>query len=385
LNTQTQRFSGRTAEEAVLNAIDALGEDAEVVDARRVKRPGLLGVLGGEVVVVTARPRGASAGASSSAKRRGRTTPDAGRRAGKGRKLAKGRAPAAAPTTDVAARRFRRSLRAAMDDTGAVGPDDEWYRDLPDQPIADAATDHRPGDRFDGGVLDLTDEQSGPGLDLRDRRAAPLRDRRAAPRGARLPERFTDDDLAPLPPPPPGVVARAILSLDAPPPLPNGIAVAANPAVIDLRSHARQRARNASLAPPPPPPPPPPQQPVPERTGSVVDLIRQADRAGARVQWSRANLRAIGVPERVLEYLPATDPVSDTIWTMAFETAVWWTLRKHRPRTNLVVDGYGAEGAMALLEAVLEGHVIRYLHLGERSVDATPREIAKAVRSCLPR
>jgi hypothetical protein len=117
----------------------------------------------------------------------------------------------------------------------------------------------------------------------------------------------------------------------------------------------------------------------------VVDLIQQADRTGARVQWSRANLRAIGVPERVLQYLPATDPVSDAIWTMAFETAVWWTLRKHRPRTNLVVDGYGAEGAMALLEAVLEGHVIRYLHLGERSVDATPRELAKAVRSCLPR
>ena len=75
----------------------------------------------------------------------------------------------------------------------------------------------------------------------------------------------------------------------------------------------------------------------------------------------------------------------DTVWTMALETAIWWTLRKHRPKANLVVDGYGPEGAMALLEAVLAGHVIRSLHLGDRSVDATPHELAKAVRSCLPR
>jgi hypothetical protein len=301
-------FRGRTAEEAVLSAIAALGEDAEVVDARRVRRAGVLGLFAGEHVEVTARPRGG------------------------------------APST------FERTLHRAIDDRAM-------------NPIVD-----------DGVVVDL-------------REPAPATTGGDAPRASRLPARFGDDDLVPLPDPPAGTEARAILSLAPPPPLPAGIAVAANPAVIDLRSHAQNRARAARLAPPPPPPPPPPQ-PRPARSPSVIDLIAGrdgSDRETSTVRWGRAELRAIGVPQVVLDHLPVADPVSDTLWTMALETAIWWALRKHRPRTNLVVDGYGAEGAMALLEAVVEGHVIRYLHLGERSVDATPQELAKAVRSCLPR
>jgi hypothetical protein len=294
LSAKPQRFRGRTAEEAVLHAIEALGEDAEVVDARRVRRSGVLGLLAGEHVEVTARPRGGEAA-------------------------------------------FGRALDAAMD-----------------EPV----------------VLDLRDTVAEHGV------ADP-----PTPPASRLPARFGDDDLAPLPAPPPGVEARATLTLAPPPPLPAGIAVAANPAVIDLRSHARNRARAASLA---PPPPPPPQPPLPAAAApSVVDLLARRDTVSVR--WGRAELRAIGVPEPVLDHLPRIDPLSDALWTMALETAIWWTLRKHRPRTNLVVDGYGPEGAMALLEAVVGGHVIRYLHLGDRSVDASPRELAKAVRSCLPR
>jgi hypothetical protein len=313
-------FTGRTAEEAVLNAIETLGEDAEVVDARRVRRSGVLGLFAGEHVEVTARPRGG------------------------------------APTA------FQQTLHTVMD-----GPPRGAVR----MTIDDHVDEH---DHDDDEVV----------VDLRD--SASRSTGRIVSRASRLPTRFSDDDFVPLPDPADGTEARAILSLAPAPPLPTGIAVAANPAVIDLRSHAQNRARAAKLA--PPPPPPPPQQPLPARSQSVVDLISNRDGAhsdASKVRWGRTELRSIGVPQAVLDQLPAVDPVTDTLWTMAFETAIWWTLRKHRPRTNLVVDGYGAEGAMALLEAVIEGHVIRYLHLGERSVDATPHELAKAVRSCLPR
>ena len=54
--------------------------------------------------------------------------------------------------------------------------------------------------------------------------------------------------------------------------------------------------------------PTPPQQPLREQNRSVIDLI---GRSGTdTVRWSRDELRTIGVPERVLQYLPATDPVS---------------------------------------------------------------------------
>jgi hypothetical protein len=343
-------FRGRTAEEAVLTAIAALGEDAEVVDARRVRRAGVLGLFAGEHVEVTARPRGG------------------------------------APST------FERTLHRAIDDRARdhIAMDgtvvDDRLVDL--RGVDLRGVDLRDVDLRDVDLRDV--DLRGVdlrGVDLRD--DVDLRDgarARDTPPTSRLPARFGDDDLVPLPDPPAGTEARAILSLAPPPPLPAGIAVAANPAVIDLRSHAQNRARAAQLA--PPPPPPPPQQPRPARARSVVDLISGGDgsnRETSTVRWGRAELRAIAVPQVVLDHLPVADPVSDALWTMALETAIWWALRKHRPRTNLVVDGYGAEGAMALLEAVVEGHVIRYLHLGERSVDATPQELAKAVRSCLPR
>jgi hypothetical protein len=332
LNTQAQRFSAKTAEEAVLAAIEALGEDAVVVEAKRVKRGGMLGRFGGEHVEVIARPRRASGAVAPPRREEPR--------------------PAPAPS-------FQGSLRRALSSR---------------KELERLAAEAREADTF----VDLTDHGSGDDIDLRTdgehRRGA------EPPRASRLPARFTDDDLAPLPAPVAGEAPAAVLTLAAPPPVPAGIAVAANPAVIDLRSHAEQRTRAATLA---PPPPPPPQQPVPTRSQSVIDRIATPDRTPVR--WGRAELRAIGVPQPVLDELPKDDPVSDTVWSMALETAIWWTLRKHRPRTSLVVDGYGPEGAMALLEAVLEGHVIRYLHLGDRSVEANPRELAKAVRSCLPR
>jgi hypothetical protein len=295
-----------------------------------VRRSGVLGLFAGEHVEVTARPRGG------------------------------------APTV------FQQTLHTVMDGQSRGAARMTIDRDVDVHDVDDHDHDHDHGDHDDV-VVDLRDRASGS-------------TGRIVSRASRLPARFSDDDFVPLPEPPDGTEARAILSLAPAPSLPNGIAVAANPAVIDLRSHAQNRARAAKLA--PPPPPPPPQQPLPARSQSVVDLISNRDGANpdaAKVRWGRAELRSIGVPQTVLDQLPAVDPVTDTLWTMAFETAIWWTLRKHRPRTNLVVDGYGAEGAMALLEAVVEGHVIRYLHLGERSVDATPHELAKAVRSCLPR
>jgi hypothetical protein len=379
LNTQVQRFSGRTAEEAVLNAIEALGEDAVVVEAKRVRRAGVFGLFAAEHVEVTARPKRASrpAAARSKARRpepaRAAGTPEAAP-AGRVSRRRRKAAAAGATTSAAEAPSFERSLLTALAPTPTV---------FADEYDADASYDHGyddgyaddPGwdDGTDQAVVDLTDT-----IDLRSDPRGPSRLPSTPP--SRLPARFSAEDLVPLPEPPPGVAPVATLSLAPAPPVPAGLAVAANPAVIDLRSHAQERARAARLA---PPPPPPPQQPLPARPTSVIERLGSRDVTA--VHWGRAELRSIGVPEPVLAYLPAADPVSDTVWTMALETAIWWTLRKHRPRANLVVDGYGPEGAMALLVAVLEGHVIRYLHLGDRSVEATPHELAKAVRSCLPR
>jgi hypothetical protein len=55
LSKSTRRYSGSTLEEAVQAAFDELGRDADITDARRVRRGGVFGVLAKQQYVVTAR------------------------------------------------------------------------------------------------------------------------------------------------------------------------------------------------------------------------------------------------------------------------------------------------------------------------------------------
>ena len=56
----TQRFNGRSLEEAIGRATDALGSGAEILEAKRVRRGGVFGMLQSESFEVTARPRSTS-------------------------------------------------------------------------------------------------------------------------------------------------------------------------------------------------------------------------------------------------------------------------------------------------------------------------------------
>ena len=53
--TQAKRYSGRTVEVAVKSAMDDLGDDAEILSARRVRRGGVAGFFASEHVEVSAR------------------------------------------------------------------------------------------------------------------------------------------------------------------------------------------------------------------------------------------------------------------------------------------------------------------------------------------
>ena len=57
----TQRFSGRTLEDAIAKATDAFGSGVEIVEAKRVRRSGVFGKLQNETFEVTARPRQSAA------------------------------------------------------------------------------------------------------------------------------------------------------------------------------------------------------------------------------------------------------------------------------------------------------------------------------------
>ena len=55
MSTQAKRYSGRTVEVAVRSAMEDLGDDAEILSARRVRRGGVAGFFASEHVEVSAR------------------------------------------------------------------------------------------------------------------------------------------------------------------------------------------------------------------------------------------------------------------------------------------------------------------------------------------
>ena len=68
----TQRFSGRSLEEAIGNATDVLGSGAEVIEAKRVRRGGILGMMKHDSYEVSARARAGSSRSASSQPQRAR-------------------------------------------------------------------------------------------------------------------------------------------------------------------------------------------------------------------------------------------------------------------------------------------------------------------------
>lgn len=325
----TQRFSGRSLEEAIGNATDALGSGAEILEAKRVRRGGILGVMKHETYEVSARAR---PGASRSVPRpEQRSSPS-----------------------------FDHELRSMIDEV-----------DL----------------REERQVFSHAPSGGAPPQE------PPRRTRSASSGRPRVENRFSDDDLVPLPAEPARAVAPRIAGAphQAPPARvaaaarpPAARAGAARPAAARRGSATDQQLSQAlamsqrSTAPGETLPPPPGQD---GRRASTIDLREEQ---GNGPEWSTERLRKLGVAEVVLELMPTASLDSDVAWTMALEAAIRARLPL-TPTVPLAVHGYGDNAAVKMLESSLNGYAMGDLHLIDRVVPATSFELTLAIRACLSR
>ncbi len=309
----TQRFNGRSLEEAIGKATGAFGSGAEILEAKRVRRGGVFGMLQSESYEVIAQPRLTSASA-------------------------------AAPRRNTS---FDHELRSMIDEV-----------DL----------------REERQVLTQAPPRAAQS-------AAPRRKAQSASAGAarpRVANRFTDDDLRPLPPEP-ARTATARVASAARPAAPVRTAAARVESTGErhlAKSLTPQLARTAvdALLPPPP-------APKRSRGDATIDL-RESQAAGPA--WSSHNLRVLGVPEAVLELMPTASLDSDVAWTVALEAAIRARLPL-TPTVPLAVHGYGDNAAVKMLESTMNGYAMGDLHLLDRVVPATAFELTLAIRACLSR
>jgi hypothetical protein len=161
------------------------------------------------------------------------------------------------------------------------------------------------------------------------------------------------------------------------------------PVVEEVPTLTRAVARPA-VAPPPPPPPPPARKP---RKGTAVvkaptkaPARTKASRAPVPAGWSRQALVDLGLPTTVLRALPAEDPVDDLAWVVALAVAMSAVLPAPAALDAahpLVVNGYGTEGVLWLLDAAARGLTPGTITVGDRTAAATATELALAVRTAV--
>jgi hypothetical protein len=315
LPTRIQRYSGRNIEEAVQRALEDLGDDAEILHARKVRRGGAFGFFATEHVEVTGR--------SSD-----RTT------------VRMSTAYEAAPVS-VSVETPEPALVGAFDGYETY---DATHSYAPADPTIWApvprAADARPA--LLGEAMPFEDHLQRVMATVEARERAPENGSSVFATAAA--HRFGVDDLAPLDDAEP---ATSIL----PPP---------EPTVIDLR-----RTAVAASAPRP-------------ATGVLVATAPTGPR------WAMAALQALGVPVEILTRVPTPYPTTDSGWTLGLEQAIAQALPSG-PSSAISLNGHGPDSAVMLLEHALRGHALGQLHLAQGAVDATPFELALAVRSCLPR
>jgi hypothetical protein len=222
----------------------------------------------------------------------------------------------------------------------------------------------------------------------------PRRSRSASNGRPRVENRFSDDDLVPLP----AELARAEAPRTASAPrqaAPARAAATARPAAgrpaverpAARRGSATEQQLSHALATsqmstaPGETLPPPPGQDGRRRGASTIDLREER---GSGPEWSTERLRELGVADVVLELMPTASLDSDVAWTIALEAAIRARLPL-TPTVPLAVHGYGDNAAVKMLESTLNGYAIGDLHLIDRVVPATSFELALAIRACLSR
>lgn len=353
----TQQFSGKTLEAAVLAAIDELGESAEILEAKRMRRGGIGGFFASESYVVTARANDRHVtGAPLRVSVVGQHEP----------------APSSPATDPVAAPPGQTEFQSHLHRLIAAAEAKQHESEHREQMMAEHAA--RP--TFAAGI-NTTD----------------------------LPRFFTDEDLRPLPVAQETIVTPAwtdaIVEAAAghrhePVVLAPRVAVA-EPVVVGARlepafAAAEPRIPEYASAgvggggtgfPPPPPGPPATPRPAPPNgigPDGVIDL-RSTD-----PQWSLDHLRALGLPEAVL--VEVSEAEGDMAWTAAVEHAIRTIVPPpadlRDPSVTLVVNGNGAHSVARMIQAALNGYPLGELLLGGRRVPATSVELTLAIRSCLP-
>lgn len=351
-------FTADTLEEAMAAAVASHGPDLVVHSARRV-RAGVRGLMGRETYEVVATPAAPA------------STPAAG--------------PAAGPAADP----VEAALAALLDDAEAreqaqptprtprpkpaaarpkaVRSQPAAPRRQPEEAPAPAAPEPQPAPRVQHPLFPVVSRAPRPRPDAGDAADEPVAEvvgevvgdvvaEPAAPRGDQAEEQTAVPPAFPR--------ARR-----ARPEVLEGV-VEDGPDEPPARPAERRAPRKA-------------KPPVRRATPHPDPAVAEHTTSGAR-SWSRARLRRLGVPAKVLSLLPAEDPRDDLAWLVALTGAIAATVpapAEPSASTPAVVHGYELAGALAILDACSRGAHPGTLTTGGRTVPATPTELALLVRS----
>lgn len=114
--------------------------------------------------------------------------------------------------------------------------------------------------------------------------------------------------------------------------------------------------------------------------------VKRARVAGGEPVWSRDNLLALGVPEKICVHIDKVMPLTDGEWMNALEQAI----RKLSPAPARSTDimctlGQGRPSAIPILQAAMIGIPPGIIYVDGVELVATATELALAVRALLPR
>ncbi len=409
---ELKRYSGRSLEEAMGKVNEALGPGAEILEAKRVRRGGVLGVMKRDVVEVVAKPRPARAPAAAARERAERPSP-AERAAANVRRTAPDRAPrpARAVRAEDHGIDFADRLHSLIDEVDLREDRQLLQRPAPAPAMAVAGS----GRRFtDDDLAPLSDEPAPrratrltaavatsattagaphPAASVRRDATASSRARtatRAGTSSATLQTAATASRQAAAGTPRPAARPTAPTAPAAPrqgaatrragtrnPARP--YAPAALVAEVDELAEANERAAHSAALASPAPVDHTPVRAAQSMAGASTTIDLRERRYGP--SWSEDALRDLGLPDVVLDLMPMAVLRTDLEWTVALESAIRAIVPA--PTMPVAMCGYGPQSAVKILESMLGGCAMGEMRLQDRSVMATPFELALAVRQCL--
>jgi hypothetical protein len=356
----TQQFDGSTIEEALGAAVASMGDDLEILEAQRVRRRRRFGVRREERFEVIAAPRSSPEEFDDVLRRMVERVDDRERE-----HEVDLRGPRADATVD---------LRAPRGGVDLADSDLSWWEGaefvVPDLPAAAATT-----------------TSAELEIDVRTPRTA-LDDELFGPEPARQPQPIVaaghEEEPAPqarLDPtrgapghgdaPDPTAVFAPVSPRSTTTP---GSADAADRPDLPTSETVAHRPRHGI-------------QPSPDRRAAPDSAMptstMQTSPAGATA-WSLDALSDLGLAPLVIERVAARSPRADLDWVAALAGAIEDIAAAIDPHaSNVELTGHGRHAAVDLIGGLCRGMRVGHLVIDGVRVEATPVELALAVRSCL--